>query len=307
MKQIAAIANKMASGDLSNKIEPMSDEDEMGQALERMRLELHAMSSKSSEMVSSLSFGADQLKEQSDGLSRGTQTQAAAAEELKTTVGQINEAIRLTAENAGSTDAIARAAAEDAERSGEVVKNAVHAMSTINDQITIVQELARQTDLLALNAAVEAARAGEHGRGFAVVASEVRKLAERSSTAAEEISRLSEETSSLSDDAGRLLDELVPKIQKTAVLVQDISSAMREQNCSVEDIDQALSDLNGTIQSNSSNVVSTAETASSLASSAEALERLFEFFTRSGASSAPKVAGTGLESVGGSEDHRVAA
>jgi len=70
----------------------------------------------------------------------------------------------------------------DAEKGGEVVRQAVEAMATIETSskqiaqiIGVIDEIAFQTNLLALNAGIEAARAGETGRGFAVVASEVRR------------------------------------------------------------------------------------------------------------------------------------
>ena len=70
-----------------------------------------------------------------------------------------------------------------AERSGEIVRQAVIAMEAIEASsneigniIGVIDDIAFQTNLLALNAGVEA------GKGFAVVAQEVRELAKRSAT-----------------------------------------------------------------------------------------------------------------------------
>lgn len=300
MHSIALNGKQMGEGDLSASIAPMSDQDEMGNALESMRQDLLVVIEDASEMVVAVASGSDQMKDLALEMSAGTQTQAAAAEELRATVSMISEGTRKTLEDTRAMEEISREAAGDAENSGRVVGDAIAAMSTINEQISIVQELARQTDLLALNAAVEAARAGEHGKGFAVVAAEVRKLAERSQDAALQISALSQETSALSEDAGVLLGTLVPKIQRCADVIMGITSQMRVQSESISEIEAAIGDLSSEIQTHALHSNSSAETSEGLAEQAAGLEKVLgRFKTRAGVDDQPKV----IDASSNSEAH----
>src|SRR6202012_341440 len=119
---------------------------------------------------------------------------AASMEELTSTVKQ-------NSKQANTANELSTSASQIADAGGQVVEEAVTAMSTIerssqkiSDIIGVIDEIAFQTNLLALNAAVEAARAGDAGKGFAVVASEVRSLAGRSASASKEIKTLINES-----------------------------------------------------------------------------------------------------------------
>ncbi|WP_010546210.1 methyl-accepting chemotaxis protein, partial [Sphingomonas elodea] len=221
----AALADRIADGDLTVNHKPASDKDVLGNALVRMVERLRGVVADATTAASNVSSGSQELSSSSEQVSQGATEQAAAAEQASAAMEEMAANIKQNADNATQTEKIARQSAKDAETSGVAVDRAVGAMRTIAEKIGIVQEIARQTDLLALNAAVEAARAGEHGRGFAVVASEVRKLAERSQSAAAEISSVSSETVKAAAEAGDMLGRLVPDIRRTAELVSEISAA----------------------------------------------------------------------------------
>ena len=174
---------------------------------------------------------------------------------------------------------------EVASRSGEIVAQAVDAMSRIEgsskkiaDIISVIDEIARQTNLLALNAAVEAARAGDAGRGFAVVASEVRSLAQRSSQAAKDIKDLItnsgnqvQEGVDLVNRAGQSLGEIVASIKSVADIVSDIARASAEQAEGVDQVNKALTQMDEVTQQNSALVEENAATAKSLEQQAAAM------------------------------------
>ena len=124
-------------------------------------------------------------------------TAASSLEETSAALEEITTTVRRTAEGTQNAQKAVGMARVDADKSGEVIRQAHEAMGAIEKSsreisqiIGVIDEIAFQTNLLALNAGVEAARAGDAGRGFAVVASEVRALAQRAADAAKQIKGL---------------------------------------------------------------------------------------------------------------------
>ena len=289
LRVTAGVADTIANGDLTVRVQRFSDKDVLGISLERMVEKLRQVVSEALSAADNVSAGSQELSSSSEELSQGATEQASSAEEASSSMEEMASNIKQNADNAAQTEKIARQSAADAQASGEAVGRAVEAMRTIAEKITIVQEIARQTDLLALNAAVEAARAGEHGKGFAVVASEVRKLAERSQTAAAEIATVSSQTVKAAAEAGEMLTRLVPDIQKTAGLVSEISAACREQDIGAEQINQAIQQLDKVTQQNAGASEEMSATSEELAAQAETLQSSIAYFrTEENASEAPR-------------------
>lgn len=278
MRQMTTIAQTVAKGDLTVMVQRRSDVDGLGIALEEMVAKLREVVSNANFSSSSVAEGAQSMSATAEQLSQGSTEQAAAAEKASAAMEEMTANIRQSADNASQTEKIAVQASREAADGGRAVEEAVLAMRTIAEKINIIQEIARQTDLLALNAAVEAARAGQHGKGFAVVASEVRKLAERSQQAAAEIGDLSGKTLDVSQRAGEMLKALVPSIQRTADLVQEISAATREQNAGAEQINDSIRELDAVIQQNAAAATEAASLSESLATQADQLRSVINFF-----------------------------
>ncbi len=225
-------------------------------------------------------------------LSQRTEEQAASLEETSSSMEVIAATVKKNAENAGQANELTRGARQLADRSGEVVGQAVSAMARIEESsrkiseiISVIDEIARQTNLLALNAAVEAARAGEAGRGFAVVASEVRSLAQRSSQAAKDIKDLIMNSSGqvqegveLVNRAGESLDAILQSIKQVSDFVADIASASSEQADGVEQVNRALVQMDEVTQHNSAMVEENAATARTLQQQAADMDEMIARF-----------------------------
>ncbi len=278
LRTTSDVAGQIAEGDLTVSPKPLSERDTLGIALRQMVERLRGVVADAISAADNVSAGSQELSASSEQVSQGATEQAASAEEASAAMEEMASNIKQNADNAAQTEKIARQSAKDAEASGEAVTRAVSAMRTIAEKIGIVQEIARQTDLLALNAAVEAARAGEHGKGFAVVASEVRKLAERSQSAAAEIGSMSSDTVKAAAEAGDMLSRLVPDIRKTAELISEISAACREQDIGASQINEAIQQLDKVTQQNAGASEQMSATSEELAAQAEELQTSIAFF-----------------------------
>ncbi len=276
-------AGAMAEGDYSRRVPPafLARGDEAGdlaRAFDKQRDAMLRVLGEIELASQSVSQGSDQIAMTAQSMSQGASEQAASTEEVSSSMEEMAATIKQNADNALTTEHIAKKTADSAEEGKKAVDESVVAMATIAERITVIEEIARQTNLLALNAAIEAARAGEAGKGFAVVASEVRKLAEHSQRAAGEITSYSKTTVETSRRAGEIIGAIVPDIRKTADLVSEISMASREQSVGVEQIGKALEQLDSVTQQNASASEEMASMAEELSGQAEQLAQAMSFF-----------------------------
>jgi methyl-accepting chemotaxis protein len=267
-------------GDLTFRI-PIKGNDELSKTAESINgfiQKIQAVLIDVQKGVDNIASSSMQVSSTSGNLSQSASEQAASVEETSASLEQMGSSIDNNAENANTTNQMARESASKAKEGGESVISTVKAMKEVAEKVNLIEDIAYKTNLLALNAAIEAARAGEHGKGFAVVADEVRKLAERSQDSAQEITDLMSNSVLVADRAGELLEELVPAIEKTAALVEEITMASDEQRAGVSQINNAISQLDNVAQSNAASSEELSATANALNTEAEDLKRVVGFF-----------------------------
>ncbi len=244
------------------------------------------------ENATTIENGSNEIRSAADDLARRTEQQAASVEETAAALAEITRSVHESTQRAEEAGHQVSRTKEGAERSGEVVRLAVDAMSAIEQSsqsisniIGVIDEIAFQTNLLALNAGVEAARAGEAGKGFAVVAQEVRELAQRSANAAKEIKALITASGeqvkhgvSLVDQTGEALEAIVAEVQQINTNVQAIVLAARDQSTGLSEINTAVNIMDQGTQKNAAMVEETNAASHTLVSEVSALSaRLAQF------------------------------
>ncbi|MBC2772933.1 CHASE3 domain-containing protein [Rhizobium sp. AQ_MP] len=236
--------------------------------------------------------GAAEIRSSADDLARRTEQQAASVEQTAAAVAEVTKTVRDTTKRAEDVGQLVESTRSGAERSGEVVRNAVQAMTEIEQSsqsissiIGVIEDIAFQTNLLALNAGVEAARAGEAGKGFAVVAQEVRELAQRSANAAKEIKALISRSTaqvgngvSLVGETGTELEKIVSAVQEISHHVSAIVTAAREQSTGLQEINLAVTSMDQGTQQNAAMVEQQTAASHTLAAEADSLNTLLAQF-----------------------------
>ena len=278
MQKVTLMAQEMAEGNLLVELNARSDHDTLMQALDAMIRHIKEIVVEVKHAANKVSRLSHEMKSSILKMAEGATEQAAAAEEASASMEQMVTNIRQNADNALQTEKIAIQAAQSAQESSKVVAEVVVIIQEIASKISIVQDIASQTRMLSLNATIEAAKAQEQGKGFAVVAAAVRSLAELTQGAATEINQLANSSVAIVSKAGEALAQLVPNIQKTAELVQEISAASREQDIGAGQINRAIQQLDMVIQQNTSGAETMAVRAEVLASQAEQLQEVIDFF-----------------------------
>jgi methyl-accepting chemotaxis protein len=271
---------KLAQGDLTAHIDAIHPQyaklkDDFNNAVDALGSVIRAI------MVSSdvVNGNADDISDATHNLSLRTEQQAASLEQTAAALDEITSTVRNSSERAVEARSVVNKTKNSAEKSGEIVRNAIEAMSRIEQSsskisqiIGVIDEIAFQTNLLALNAGVEAARAGDAGKGFAVVAQEVRELAQRSASAAKEIKTLITASSdevqtgvNLVRSSGDVLHEIEMLVNHVNDHVVAIAQSAEEQSAGLLQVNSAVNSMDQVTQQNAAMVEETTAASQALA------------------------------------------
>ncbi|PLX31082.1 MAG: hypothetical protein C0600_06590 [Ignavibacteria bacterium] len=204
----AQVAARIADGDLTVEITPLSDKDILGQALSRMVQRLRTQIREMIEGINVLASATAELSSTMVQIAAGARETASAVNETASTLVEVKQASQLSNQKAKTisddtqeTLVVSRDGVVSIDQSIKSMENIREQMrgiaesiiklseqsQAIGDIVTSVNELAEQSNILAVNAAIEAAKAGEYGKGFTVVAREIRNHAEQSKQATSKV------------------------------------------------------------------------------------------------------------------------
>jgi methyl-accepting chemotaxis protein len=279
-------AMAIAKGNLAIKIDVDGERDELGKSFRDMASQLTALVTESKGQLGAITKFVETLKQDSDELGDGATRQAAAVEEIGSSIAEVSNQAEHNAKISQDASALMSSTSQIAKEGTEHIRTNVEAISNIADAnkeivkvIKVIDDIAFQTNLLALNASVEAARAGVHGKGFSVVASEVRNLAGRSAKAAKETEDLLSQASqrvengvSIAQKTAESFANIVQGVERVAERLQEIAKTSREQSTGVQQVSEGLRSIGDVAQKTASKSTEIAHMCTSLESSAAAME-----------------------------------
>ena len=294
ISNITEVLNKFAEGNFDVEIEDnyIGEFIEIKESLEKIVDSINNTFYDIKIVTEQVKDGSEQVASTAQVISEGAINQAGIIQELMAAIGQINEKVKVSTEQANSTNVLTRELGNQIELNNEKMNEMVTAMNKIEESsrniksiINTIYSISEQTNLLALNAAIEAARAGESGKGFAVVADEIRKLAEESSVAVKNTEILIEDSinnvndgKNVADEASEALSAVVGKAKEAVELIGTIAKLTEQGAMSISEVYEGIDQIAEVVESNTAISEESAAASEELSSQSESLQNMIDKF-----------------------------
>jgi methyl-accepting chemotaxis protein WspA len=245
--EVVGVADKISKGDLTSKVQPSDERDEIG----KLQTAFHAMTQSLNSLIRQVQQSGIQITTSTTQIAAsGKELEAAVTEQVAST----NQVVATAREIAANSEQLVKTmdevsdlsqATADAATDGQ--KNLFRMQTTmrqladattsisaklgiisekannINSIVTTITKVADRTNLLSLNAAIEAEKAREYGLGFAVVAREIRRLADQTAVATLDIESMVKEMQSAVSTGVMEMDKFTKEVTRGVEDVGNIS------------------------------------------------------------------------------------
>ena len=292
--EISEVLTTMADGKLAVRLRYayVGEFQKVKEALMHISGSMKDVMTNITETASHVSVGSDDLAKAAQGLAEGSESQAAAIEELLATAVTVAEQVEENKNDSEKSAIHTKEVTAMMEESRKQMDQMRDAMDKIRESsqkvvgiIKTIEDIADQTNLLSLNASIEAARAGEAGRGFAVVAGEIGNLANESARAVNTTRDLIGVSLSEIEKGNALVKEVVEsliravnKVDEVNEMIQKTAESAEVQMQSVNQIRDGVEEMSHSIQDNSAMAEETSATSQELAAQAVTLNELVQMF-----------------------------
>ncbi|WP_255681386.1 methyl-accepting chemotaxis protein [Natrinema sp. SYSU A 869] len=265
--EYSQIMRECAQGDLTQRMDPDSDNDamesiarefnEMIGAIEETTAHVKQFAAEVAAASEEVTASSEEVRNASEQVSESVQRISDGAERqhehVEEATSELNTLSSTTEEIASSSDAVADIAEQTAtagNRGRKAANQAAEEMTVVADDtddvveqferlqreieqidelIEFIDEIAEQTNMLALNANIEASRThDEDGDGFGAVAKEVKQLSQETREATNEIEQQLTTLQAAADDAATVVGRTSEQVTKSVGTVEDAVDALEE-------------------------------------------------------------------------------
>lgn len=264
LSAISEAAARVASGDLTVKIQSMGRKDEVGvlsETFASMVERLRRQTVELTEAIGVLASSSNEIAATTAELASGTEQTAVAVSETTTTVEEVKQTANVSSQKAKHVSEIALSAAQVSQNGTRLVRETLEGITNIREQveyiaetivrlaehnqaigeiIAAVDDIAEQANLLAVNASIEASKAGEHGKGFMIVAQEIKSMSELSKQATRQVRSILNDIQKSSSAAvmatergSKAVEATVRQSSGTGDTIQALSSSIGEASQAV--------------------------------------------------------------------------
>jgi len=256
LEHISSIAHDVGNGNLDHKIQPKTEADRLGYAIQSMVDKLNTFIYDLQKSTSILEGSVSTLSESNGNMSTTNNQLISGAQTIFQTVSKTTQSVN---EVYNISSVGAKTMSEVVDRMNSIselmqvfrgnIEELASSVKEIGTSILTIEDIAEQTNLLSLNAAIEASRAGEHGRGFAVVAAEVSKLASQTQTTLKEMYMKLGVLEQNSSDSVEITIKASENIEKSFSQIQQGSEIFNTITEDISNVHESFESMETSVQS----------------------------------------------------------